>query len=63
MADMTDGSKVYLGPDVHIQFLSDMYSVAAPLKQSASGMGTTTLPQGMNGTVSHNESHCRGMAD
>ncbi|ORY34300.1 ferritin-like domain-domain-containing protein [Naematelia encephala] len=48
---MWDAATVYLGSDVHIQFLADMYSIAAPLSQSGSGMGTVSLPQGINGTA------------
>ena len=46
---------INLGQDVHINFLSDMYSIAAPLKQNGdnTGMGMTQLPVGINGTVSN----------
>lgn len=47
---MWDASAFYLGPDVHIQFLNDMYSLMSPLTQTGTGMGTTTLPAGINGT-------------
>ncbi|WWC86405.1 uncharacterized protein L201_001281 [Kwoniella dendrophila CBS 6074] len=46
-----DSSKVYLGQDVHITFLADMYSIPAPLTQSGNdGQGTVNLPKGINGT-------------
>ncbi|WRT64309.1 uncharacterized protein IL334_001241 [Kwoniella shivajii] len=47
---MWESSKVYLGNDVHITFLADMYSIPCPLTQSGDGMGTVTLPKGINGT-------------
>ena len=56
VAVMWDADAFYLGDDVHIQFLGDMYSIAQPLKQSSKGMGTTTLPAGINGTVSFSDS-------
>ncbi|WVF70323.1 hypothetical protein IAT40_005113 [Kwoniella sp. CBS 6097] len=48
---MWNADKVYLGSDVHIQFLSDVNSIAAPLTQSSSGQGTVTLPDAINGTA------------
>ncbi|OCF33920.1 hypothetical protein I317_07848 [Kwoniella heveanensis CBS 569] len=48
---MWNSDKVYLGPDVHIQFLSDVNSIAAPLTQSSDGQGTVTLPEAINGTA------------
>jgi len=46
-----DSSKFYLGNDVHITFLGDMYALPSPLNQTTAGMGTTTLPMGINGTA------------
>ncbi|KAK8866082.1 hypothetical protein IAR55_001233 [Kwoniella newhampshirensis] len=45
-----DAEKVKLGDDVHIQFLGDVYSIKAPLTQTGTGVGTTKLPEGINGT-------------
>ncbi|WWD09572.1 hypothetical protein V865_007700 [Kwoniella europaea PYCC6329] len=47
---MWDSSSVYLGSDVHITFLGDVYSIPQPLNQNGDGSGTTTLPKGINGT-------------
>ncbi|WVQ62026.1 uncharacterized protein L199_000159 [Kwoniella botswanensis] len=47
---MWDSSSVYLGNDVHITFLGDVYSIPQPLNQNGDGSGTTTLPKGINGT-------------
>ncbi|WVR06023.1 hypothetical protein IAU60_003051 [Kwoniella sp. DSM 27419] len=48
---MWDADKIYLGDDVHIQFLADVNSIAAPLTQTGNGMGTVSLPQYINGTA------------
>lgn len=45
-----DANAFYLGDDVHIQFLADQLSIASPLTQTGTGMGTTVLPKGINGT-------------
>ena len=45
-----DASKVYLGDNVHIQFLADVYSIAVPLNQTGTGTGVTALPESINGT-------------
>ncbi|WWD17716.1 hypothetical protein CI109_102157 [Kwoniella shandongensis] len=45
-----DTKKVNLGDDVHIQFLGDVYSIKAPLTQTGPGVGTTNLPEYINGT-------------
>ena len=45
---MWNSSSVYLGDDVHIQFLAGLCT----LTQTETGMGTTALPSGVNDTVS-----------
>ncbi|RXK39263.1 hypothetical protein M231_03483 [Tremella mesenterica] len=53
-----DASQFYLGNNVHVQFLSDIYSIPMALNRTdisggTNGMakGTTRLPQGINGTA------------
>ncbi|KAK4685618.1 hypothetical protein P7C73_g4526, partial [Tremellales sp. Uapishka_1] len=57
-----NASTVYLGDDVHIEFLSDMYSIAMPLTQTGKGMGTTTLPPMINGTAILSATNYQGPA-
>lgn len=46
-----DSSAIYIGENVHAQFLADIYSIPVPLKQTGDGMGTVTLPKDINGTA------------
>jgi len=48
--DLPDATSTFLGPDVHITFLSDVYSIDAPLNQTGNGTGTTVLPPNIIGT-------------
>lgn len=59
---MWDSSKVYLGQDVFITFLNKDNSIPADLTQTGDGMGTVTLPAGLDGTAFLSATNYQGAA-